>query len=86
MVRTELDRDLLPNLMIWTKQQAHDKTTKWKKKPDLVGLKISTEKTKVTRINARNQDNIVVNEIDIEDIDESTYLLMELKCVRKQVI
>ena len=26
------------------------------------------------RINARNQDKIVVNEIDIEDVDEFTYL------------
>ena len=39
-----------------------------------MGLKVSTEKTKTMRINARNQDRIVVNEIDIEDVDEITSL------------
>lgn len=35
-------------------------------------LKVSTERTKVMSINARNQDKVVVNEIGIEDVDEFT--------------
>lgn len=55
-----------------TKQQIQDKTTKLEEEARRVGLKVSTEKTKTMRINARNQGKIVVNEIDIED--EFTYL------------
>ena len=39
-----------------------------------VGLNISTEKTKVWSISERNQDKIAVNEIDIKDVGEFTYL------------
>ena len=39
-----------------------------------MGLEVSTERTKTMRINARNQDKIVVNEIDIEDVDDFPYL------------
>ena len=81
MVRTEFDGGLHPNLMIWTciaiisstKKHIRDKTTKLDQ-TRRVGLKVSTEKTKVMRINTGNQDKIVVNEIDIEDVDEFTYL------------
>ena len=53
-----------------TKQQIQDKTTKLEEEARRVGLKVSTEKTKTMRINARNQDKIVVNDIE----DEFTYL------------
>ena len=42
------------------------------KKHSRVGLKVSTEKMKAMRINTRNQDKIVVNEVDIEHVDEFT--------------
>ena len=67
-----------------TKQQIQDKTTKLEEEAKRVGLKVGTEKTKVMRINTRNQDKIVVNEIDIEDVNEFTYL--GAKCVRKEVV
>ena len=57
-----------------TKQQIQNKTTKLEEEARRVGLKVSTEKTKTMRINARNEDKIVVNEIDIEDVDEFAYL------------
>ena len=57
-----------------TKQQIQNKTTRLEEEARRVGLKVSTKKTKTTRINARNQDKIVVNEIDIEEVDEFTYL------------
>jgi len=56
-----------------TKQQFRDKTTKLEEARQ-VGLKVSTEKAKVMRINARKQEKIVVNEIDIDDLDKFTYL------------
>ena len=37
-------------------------------------LKISNEKTKAMRINARNQEKITINGQDIEDVDEFVYL------------
>ena len=61
-------------LIYSTKQQIQDKTTKLEEEARRVELKVSTERTKVMRINARNQDKIVVNEIDIEDVDAFTYL------------
>jgi len=57
-----------------TKQQFRDKTTKLEEEARQVGLKVSTEKAKVMRINARKQEKIVVNEIDIDDLDKFTYL------------
>ena len=60
-------------LIYSTKQQIQDKTTKLEEEARRVELKVSTERTKVMRINAKNQDKIVVNEIGIEDVDEFTY-------------
>ena len=57
-----------------TKQKLQDKTTKLEDDARRVGLKVNTERTKTMRISARNQDKIVVNEIDIEDVDEFAYL------------
>ena len=45
-----------------------------------MGLKVSTKKTKMTRINARNQDKIVINEIDGE------FTNLGQKCARKEVV
>ena len=39
-----------------------------------MGLKINKEKTKAMRINARNQEKIIINGQDIEDVDEFVYL------------
>ena len=60
-------------LIYSTKQQIQDKTTKLEEEARRVELKVSTKRTNVMRINARNQDKIVVNEIGIEDVDEFTY-------------
>lgn len=60
-------------LIYSTKQQIQDKTAKLEEEARRVELKVSTERTKVMRINARNQDKVVVNEIGIEDVDEFTY-------------
>ncbi|XP_020623185.1 uncharacterized protein LOC110060730 [Orbicella faveolata] len=57
-----------------TKQRIQDKTTRLEEEARRVELKVSAGKPKVMRINARNQDKIVVNEIDIEDVDELTHL------------
>lgn len=57
-----------------TKQQIQDKTTKLEDKARRMGLKVNTEKTNLMRINARNQDKFVINEMDIEDVDEFRYL------------
>ena len=39
-----------------------------------MGLKINKEKTKTMRINARNQEKIIINGQDIEDVDDFVYL------------
>ena len=44
-----------------TNQQIQEKTTKLEEEASRLGLKVNTERTKVTRINGRNQDKIVIN-------------------------
>ena len=61
-----------------TKQQIQDNATKLEEEARGVGRKVSTEKTKTMRINARNQGKIVVNEIDIEDVDEFMHILIDM--------
>ena len=61
-------------LLSSTKQQIQDKTTRLEEEARRVGLKINEEKTKTMRINARNQENIIINGQDIEDVDEFVYL------------
>ena len=39
-----------------------------------LGLKVSTEKTKGMRMNARVQENIKLNGDEIEEVDDFTYL------------
>ena len=48
-------------LLSSTKQQIQDKTTRLEEEARRVGLKINEEKTKTMRINARNQENIIIN-------------------------
>ena len=61
-------------LLSSTKQQIQDKTTRLNEEARRVGLKIDKEKTKAMRINARNQEKIIINGQDIEDVDEFVYL------------
>ena len=61
-------------LLSSTKQQIQDKTTRLDEEARRVGLKINGEKTKTMRINARNQENIIINGQDIEDVEEFVYL------------
>ena len=61
-------------LLSSTKQQIQNKTTRLDAEARRVGLKINKEKTKAMRINARNQENIIINGQDIEDVDEFVYL------------
>ena len=61
-------------LLSSTKQQIQDKTRRLDEEVRRVGLKINKEKTKAMRINARNQEKIIINGQDIEDVDEFVYL------------
>ena len=61
-------------LLSSTKQQIQDKTTRLDEEARRVALKINGEKTKTMRINARNQENIIINGQDIEDVEEFVYL------------
>ena len=61
-------------LLSSTKQQIQEKTTRLDEEARRVGLKINKEKTKVIRINKRNQEKIMINGQDIEDVDEFMYL------------
>ena len=61
-------------LLSSTKQQIQDKTTRLDEEARRVGLKIDEEKTNTIRINARNQEKIIINGQDIEDFDEFVYL------------
>ena len=60
-------------LLSCTKQKIQDKTTRLDE-ARRVGLKINIEKTKAMRINASNQEKIIINGQDIEDVDEFVYL------------
>ena len=48
-------------LLSSTKQQIQDKTRRLDEEVRRVGLKINKEKTKAMRINARNQEKIIIN-------------------------
>ena len=55
--------------------QTADKTERIEKESKRVGLKISMEKTKVMKVNARNQERITINGLhNIEEVEEFTYL------------
>ena len=56
-------------LLSSTKHQTQDKTTRLIEKARRVRLKINIGKTKVMRINARNQERIIIDRHDIEDVD-----------------
>ena len=61
-------------LLLSTKQQIQDKTTTLNEEARRVGLRINEEKTKATRINARDQEKVIINGQDIEDVDEFLHL------------
>ena len=61
-------------LLSSTKHQIQDKTTRLVEEARRVGLKINKEKTKAMRINARNQEKIIINGQDIGDVNEFVYL------------
>ena len=44
-----------------TKQQIQDKTTRLNEEARRVRLRINEEKTKATRINARDQEKVIIN-------------------------
>ena len=71
---TWTSRTILIVLLSSTKQQIQDKTTRLEEGARRMGLKINKEKTKAMRINATNQEKIIINGQDIEDVDEFVYL------------
>ncbi|XP_020605746.1 kinesin light chain-like [Orbicella faveolata] len=56
----------------WT--QAQTKLERLGSNSEGTGLKINVEKTKVLRLNARRQDPLMINGIDVEDTDSFVYL------------
>ena len=61
-------------LLSSTKQQIQDKTTRMVDEARRVGLRINIDKTKLMKINVRNQEKITIGGRDIEEVDEFTYL------------
>jgi len=59
-------------LLSSTRQHVQDKTTRMNEAAKRVGLKINQAKTKVLRINARNQTKITFDGQEIEEVDEFT--------------
>ena len=58
-----------------TRQQMQNKTKRINEESKRVGFKISMEKTKVMKVNAKNQEGITINGLDnIEEVEEFTYL------------
>lgn len=60
-------------IVSFTKQQTQDKT-RLDEEARRVGLKNNIEKTKVLRINARNQEKMTINGQDVEGVEELLYL------------
>ena len=50
-----------------------------------MGLKVNMEKTKVMRINAKNQERIIIAGQGIAEVDEFTYL-GEYSLLRREVV
>ena len=50
-----------------------------------VGLKVNMEKTKVMKINAKNQERIIIAGQGIAEVDEFTYL-GEYSLLRREVV
>ena len=70
------DLDLADDIALLssTKQQMQDKMSKLNEEARRVGLKINIEKTKMMRINSRNQDQITIEGRDINEVEEFVYL------------
>ena len=61
-------------LLSSTRQHIQEKTNRMNEAAKRVGLKINLGKTKVLRINAKNQTEISIDGQDIEDVQDFTYL------------
>ena len=57
-----------------TRQQLQNKTARIDREAKRVGLKINVDKTKVMKINAKNQEGIDINGSNIDEAAEFTYL------------
>ena len=67
-----------------TKQLIQDKTARMDAEVIRVGSTINMEKTKVTRINAKNLELIMITEQGVPEGDEFTYL--GAKFLRREVV
>ena len=61
-------------LLSSTRQQLQNKTARIDREAKRVGLKINVDKTKVMKINAKNQEGIDINGSNIDEASEFTYL------------
>ena len=61
-------------LLSSTRNHIQDKTTRMNEVAKRVGLKINLGKTKILRINAKNQTKITIDGQNIEEVREFTYL------------
>ena len=70
------DLDFADDLVLTasTKQNIQLKTDRLCRVAQRVGLKVNSQKTKVMRINSRNDDRIYINGEDVEDVDKFVYL------------
>ena len=57
-----------------TKEQLQQKTNRLTTNSKHTGLKANTDKCKILRMNARSNDNIIMNGEPVEDIDRFQYL------------
>ena len=62
------------SLLSHTKQQMQEKTTKLKEEGEKIGLKINKQKTKIMRMNNRNNNNISIDGDFLEEVDTFCYL------------
>ena len=67
-----------------TKQLIQDKTARMDAEATRVGSTINMEKTKVTRINAKNQELIMIAGQGVPEVDEFTYL--GAKVLRREMV
>ena len=58
----------------WHSSQVHSRTSRRRLTGEGTGLKISTKKTKLMRINAKNVNAVVVDGQEIKDVDGFDYV------------
>ena len=71
------DQDFADDILLLssTRQQMQNKTKRTDEESKRVGLKIGLEKTKVMKVNAKNQEGITINGLDnTEEVEAFTYL------------